>query len=78
MSHASIDSLKEALKFSPDNIPLKLHLAETYLNLGYHGEAEKQYLEALALQQSDKALLGLARTYYLQGDPGRFFEKESG
>ena len=68
MSQSSIDSLKEALKFSPDNLPLKLHLAETYLNLGHHSEAEQQYLEALAIQQSDKALLGLARAYYLQGN----------
>ena len=48
MSQSSIDSLKEALKFSPDNLPLKLHLAETYLNLGHHSEAEQQYLEEQA------------------------------
>ena len=33
-------SLREALKLSPDNLPLRQHLAESLLKLGRAGEAE--------------------------------------
>lgn len=34
-----IRSLREALKYSPDNIPLRLHLAQTLLAHGMPAEA---------------------------------------
>lgn len=64
MTQSTIDSLREALKFSPDNIPLRLHLAETLFHLNRLEEAEKEYLEALGIEQNDKALIGLAKVYY--------------
>ncbi len=64
MTQSTIDSLREALKFSPENIPLRLHLAETLFNLNRLEEAEKEYLEALGIEQNDKALIGLAKVYY--------------
>lgn len=64
MTQNTIDSLREALKFSPENIPLRLHLAETLFNLNRLEEAEKEYLEALGIEQNDKALIGLAKVYY--------------
>ncbi|MBO9152017.1 AAA family ATPase [Chitinophaga sp. GCM10012297] len=64
MTQSTIDSLREALKFSPENVPLRLHLAETLFNLNRLEEAEKEYLEALGIEQNDKALIGLAKVYY--------------
>ena len=64
MTQSTIDSLREALKFSPENIPLRLYLAETLFNLNRLEEAEKEYLEALGIEQNDKALIGLAKVYY--------------
>ncbi|MEO5995987.1 MAG: AAA family ATPase [Chitinophagaceae bacterium] len=68
MSQSIIDTLKEALKFSPDNVHLKLHLAETLFNLNRIEEAEQEFIQALALQNNDKGLLGLARVYFKKED----------
>lgn len=67
MSQQTIDSLREALKFSPDNVPLRLHLAETLLQMDRFDEAEQEFREALAKAPGDKALIGLARVYYRKG-----------
>jgi transitional endoplasmic reticulum ATPase len=57
--------LREALKFSPDNIPLRQHIANTLLNRGEAAAATKEYQEALTLDPKNKDLkLGLARAYY--------------
>lgn len=64
----TIKNLEEALAVSPDNVPLRLHLAELML-------AEKMYAEAgvhfaAVLQKSYgniKAQTGLARCYYHTG-----------
>ena len=42
MNDNTIDSLREALKHSPDNTPLRLLLADTLLNLNRLEEAEKE------------------------------------
>ncbi len=67
MDTNAIDSLREALKFSPNNIPLRLHLAESLLNLNRLDEAEKEYKEVLAQQEHPGAKYGLAQTYFRQG-----------
>jgi transitional endoplasmic reticulum ATPase len=58
-------SLREALKFSPDNIPLRQHIADTLLNRGEAAAAAIEYQQALALAPTNLDLkFGLARAYY--------------
>ncbi|MFH7025444.1 MAG: AAA family ATPase [Heteroscytonema crispum UTEX LB 1556] len=67
-SHDTVRALREALKFSPDNVPLRQHLADTLLSLGQLQEAEKEYRQALILKPQELQLkVGLARAFYLQG-----------
>lgn len=67
MDNDAINNLREALKFSPDNIPLKLHLAESLLQLNRLDEAEKEFKEILALTDHAGAKYGLAQTYFKLG-----------
>ena len=63
----ALRSLREALRFSPDNVPLRQHLAKTLLDMGRPEEAEKEYREALSFSPDDPVLkLGLARSFYRQ------------
>jgi AAA+ superfamily predicted ATPase len=63
-----VNSLREALRFSPENIPLRQHLAKTLAGLGRYADAESEYRQALALAPENSELkLGLAQTYYQQG-----------
>lgn len=63
-----VGPLREALQFSPDNLPLRLHLAETLLRYGELDEAEQHFREALHRGPGDvKAKLGLATTFYRAG-----------
>jgi Tfp pilus assembly protein PilF len=41
----TIRVLPEALRASPDNVSLHLHLADTFLNYGRPEEAEQEYRE---------------------------------
>lgn len=69
MDHnTAIENLREALKFSPTNIPLKTHLADTLLNANRLTDAETEFKEILALQDSTLARYGLAQVYYRQGN----------
>jgi transitional endoplasmic reticulum ATPase len=64
----AIDSLREALRFSPENIPLRRHLAETLLGQGRPDQAELEFREALALAPDDAHLkVGLANSFLHQG-----------
>ena len=64
----AIHGLREALKISPDNIPLRLHLANTLMGLGRFNDAETEFREALAIEpNNDEIKIGLA-TAYLQQD----------
>lgn len=64
----TIRSLREAIKVSPDNVPLRRHLAETCLAYSRLEEAEREFREAIARAPGDHTLkLGLARTYMLRG-----------
>lgn len=62
-----IDSLREAVRLSPDNVPLRQHLADSFLKLGFGAEAEIEYRAALKLQPNNLPLkFGLARTFNQQ------------
>ncbi len=59
--------LREALRLSPDNLPLRLHLAQSLSELGRHAEAELELREALAANpQSAEIKLRLATNYLRQ------------
>src|SRR5688572_8725046 len=65
---ALLASLREALRVSPDNLPLRKHLAETLLGHGRAEEAEREYRSALQRSPQDAQLkLGLARAFDRQG-----------
>ncbi len=62
-----IKSLQEALEFSPDNIPLRLHLADTLLQEKQYAAAADQFSEVLRRSYGNgKAKLGLAEAYFGQ------------
>jgi transitional endoplasmic reticulum ATPase len=61
----AIKSLLEALSLSPDNIPLRLHVAGLMVDEKMYSEAADQF--QLVLEKSygnEKAQLGLAETYF--------------
>src|SRR6478736_4161250 len=65
---ATVAALREALKFSPDNLPLRLHLADTLLGAGRPDEAEREYKTALARWPDHVPLkVGLATAFFHQG-----------
>ncbi len=65
-----IQSLREAVHHSPENGPLRQHLAEILMSVGRFKEAETEYRAALALKPEDTNLkLGLARAF--AGQPGK-------
>lgn len=62
-----IEQLKEAVRISPDNIPLRLHLADLLLKENQLPEAAEQYTAVLQLQpEQAKALAGLSGVYFRQ------------
>lgn len=64
----NLDALRDALRLSPDNVPLRRHLAETLMGRGQYEAAESEYRQALAMAPHDAQLkLGLARAFYQQG-----------
>lgn len=70
MAHGddALSALREALRLSPDNIPLRLHLADTLLGSGRPEEAEKEYRHGLNAAPGDARLkVGLANAFYQQG-----------
>jgi len=61
-------ALREALRLSPDNAPLLVHVAAHVLGLGGFAEAEALFKRALALAPGDAdAKLGLAHAFYHLG-----------
>jgi AAA+ superfamily predicted ATPase len=65
--HDPLAALREALRLSPDNIPLRQHLAETLLGQGQPEQAEAEFREALAISPDNSGLkLGLARAFMAQ------------
>ena len=64
----TIKNLEEALALSPDNVPLRLHLAELMLNEKMYAEAGKHFAEVLQKSYGNtKAQTGLANCYYNTG-----------
>jgi transitional endoplasmic reticulum ATPase len=61
-------ALRDALRLSPDNAPLLLHVAETVLRSGGFAEAEALFKRVLALEPTNAgAKVGLASAFYQQG-----------
>jgi AAA+ superfamily predicted ATPase len=59
------ETLREAIRHSPNNVPLRQHLAESLLAAGQTDEAEAEFRQALALSPENAALkVGLARCYF--------------
>lgn len=60
-----IENLIAALEVSPDNVPLRLMLAQTYLSEKFYAEAVTQYQEVLKRSYGNlPASTGLAHCYY--------------
>jgi transitional endoplasmic reticulum ATPase len=67
-SDATVQALRAALQHSPDNLPLRQHLADVLLDLNRNDEAEQEYRRALPLApDSAPVKLGLAQCYERQG-----------
>lgn len=63
-----IKSLLEALSVSPENIPLRLHVAELLLKENLYSEAAEHYQAVLEKSYgNEKAQLGLAACYFANG-----------
>ena len=63
----AINGLREALKVSPNNVPLLIHLAQTLAGCGFFEDAETEYRQALSLKPNDiNVKLGLADVYVQQ------------
>ncbi|MBX3439986.1 MAG: AAA family ATPase [Planctomycetaceae bacterium] len=67
MSRDPFEMLREAVRRSPENIPLRLHLAESLLQQNRAAEAEQEYRAALSMAPHDASLkVGLARAFATQ------------
>jgi SpoVK/Ycf46/Vps4 family AAA+-type ATPase len=64
-SHLIPAALREALRLSPENAPLLVHVADHVIRLGGFAEAELLYKRALAVSPGDlPARLGLATAFF--------------
>lgn len=62
MTDDTVKALRAALEVSPENLPLRLHLARSLEQLGHYEQAADQFLEALARDKAaEGARLGMAR-----------------
>ena len=74
MARDPLESLREAVRQSPDNVPLRQHLAESLLERGRPEEAEQEFRAALALSPRDPHLkVGLADAFHRQSKDGEAF-----
>lgn len=68
MATDPLPSLRAALEISPDNVPLRLHVASLLLERGQAADAEEEYRFALKLEPTDAEIkFGLVRAYRAQG-----------
>ena len=68
MNDDIIEGLRQAVRLSPENIPLRQHLAETLLGLGRADEAESEIRLVLQRAPNDAKLkFALARSFEQQG-----------
>ena len=63
----NIDAVLEALKFSPENHPLKRHVAQLLIQAGRHEEGILHLEEILEKESDPETIHLLARAYYDQG-----------
>jgi transitional endoplasmic reticulum ATPase len=64
-------ALREAARLSPDNLPLRRHLAEQLLTKGYLAEAEAEFRAALVLAPKNPDIIaGLAEAFVRQSMHG--------
>jgi len=64
----AFDALFEAVRVSPDNLPLRRHLAESLLAANRPGDAEREYQAALRLAPDDeRSAVGLADACFREG-----------
>ena len=64
-----LESLREAVELSPQNVPLRRHYARSLLTAERGPQAEAEYRAVLKLDPTDTdASLGLAETFLLQGE----------
>lgn len=68
MNNNTVESLREALKQSPNNVSLMLVLGETLLELNRLDEAEAVYSNVMKNFNHIQANLGLAKVFYQKGD----------
>lgn len=68
MDEQTINSLREALKFSPNNVPLKKHLAQVLFMANRIDEAQIEYNELLKISPDADSKMGLAKILYKKGD----------
>jgi len=74
ISEESLNMLRDAVKLSPDNAPLRAHLAESLAAAGRFDEAAAEFTASLALAPGDaKSKLGLANCFYQLGDYSKSF-----
>lgn len=67
LDDAGLQALREAARLSPDNFPLRRHLAEQLLSKGYLAEAEAEFRAALMLAPRDPGITaGLAEAFVRQ------------
>jgi AAA+ superfamily predicted ATPase len=67
-SAEEIRALRDALRISPDNVPLRVHLAGVLARGGFYEEAEIEYRAALSRAPNDLSLqIALAQTFWAQG-----------
>ena len=68
MKNKDIESLKEALQNSPDNLPLRIMLGDKYFHLNQIEEAESEYQVVLEYDKNNiRAKEGLAEIYFRRG-----------
>ncbi|MFD0889556.1 tetratricopeptide repeat protein, partial [Streptosporangium algeriense] len=71
LDDSGLRALREAARFSPDNLPLRRHLADQLLAKGYLAEAETEYRAALMLAPQDPDITtGLAEAFTRQSAYG--------
>jgi transitional endoplasmic reticulum ATPase len=68
MDSRTIAGLRQAVRVSPENLPLRQALADALLGIGRYDEAEVEYRQALTLSGGDPQLkASLARAFFSQG-----------
>ncbi|MGP3912858.1 AAA family ATPase [Nonomuraea sp. 10N515B] len=71
LDDAGLQALREAARLSPDNLPLRRHLAEQLLAKGYLADAEAEFRAALVLAPKDADITaGLAEAFVRQSAYG--------